>query len=152
MGRSGARPPPKVGIGRIPTRSQYVPNTKLSRVDSNFKDTAQFLTRWSMSITARLSEGKKKGETKETHPEKWDQLCAFQEFGPWICKPSPDLLESPHLLSRDRLCTTRSLIHVRKVLNDKTCIVSVPFLGGVARIMSLTSEHIHENVLILTRF
>ena len=53
MGGPSARPPAKVGIGRIPTRSQYVPNTKLSRIDPNFKDTAQFLIRRLMSITTR---------------------------------------------------------------------------------------------------
>ena len=52
VGRSSARPPPKVGIGRIPTGGQYVPNTELCRVDANFENPAQFL-RQSMSITTR---------------------------------------------------------------------------------------------------
>lgn len=53
MGRSGARLPLKVGIGRIPTRSQYVANTELRWVDANFENAAQFLTRQSVSITTR---------------------------------------------------------------------------------------------------
>ena len=114
--RSGARSPLEAGIGRIPTRSQYVPNTELCWVDANFEYATQFLTRQSMSMTTYTACCGK------THPEKGDQPRAFQEFGLWVGKFCPDLLESPHLLSRDRLCPARSLIHVRKVLNDKTCV------------------------------
>jgi hypothetical protein len=115
VGRSCARPPLQVGIGRIPTRSQYVPDTEICRVDANFENATQFL------INIRRRTKTKKIKTK-THPEKGDQLCTFQEFCLWVCKFCPDLLESPHLLSRDRLCATRGLIHVRKVFNDKTCM------------------------------
>jgi hypothetical protein len=53
MGRSGAGPPLEVGIGRIPTGSQYVANTELCWVDANFENAAQFLSRQPMSITTK---------------------------------------------------------------------------------------------------
>ena len=53
MGRSGARSPLEVGIGRIPTSSQYVANAELCWVDANFENAAQFLSRQSMSITTQ---------------------------------------------------------------------------------------------------